>query len=151
MVLFKYKVKRHRLSLCSWQSWVWLCQSWIQKLNGWSFSRVSLSSKAWALSFSWLPSLSALGVGQCTATTGWQKPNVYNYKCMPVAFWVPQGSFLELSSQGRRQSVPPGISGQRSRCQSKVNTQQIFLIELTQIIIKHFSKIHDPNNFKNTL
>jgi hypothetical protein len=64
--------------------------------------------KACVLSFCRLPSLSAIRVGQCVATTGQQKPNVYNYStCMPLAFWVPQGSFLESSSQGRRQTPCP--------------------------------------------
>lgn len=94
--------------MCSWQTRVSLCQDWIQRLNGWSFSRVSLSSKASIRSFSWLPSsLSAIRVGQCLATTGQQTPNVYNYRNMPLAFWVPQGSFLEPSSQGRCQTQCP--------------------------------------------
>lgn len=103
--------------MCSWQTRVLLCQDWIQRLNGWSFSRVSLSSKASIRSFSWLPlSLSAIRVGQCLATTGQQTPNVYNYSNMPLAFWVPQGSFLESSSQGKCQTQCPCRHFRTAQC-----------------------------------
>lgn len=140
------QTRRNIAFQCAWQSWVWLCQNWIQRLNGWSSSRVSLSSKAWVLSFSWLPSLSALRVGQCMATTGWQKPNVYNYKCMPLAFGVPQGSFLELSSQGRRQTECPYRhfrTAQRVPEQSKHPTN--FLNRVNTNYHKTFFKDSEPN------
>lgn len=67
--------------------------------------------------------------------------------CLLPSEFPREASWSRLPKEDARQSVLTDISEEQSGRQSKGNTQQIFLIELTQIITEHFFKESQPKQF----